>query len=97
MKREEVRLGACMDTIMFEGFLNCKKTDSESIVEAYVLDMGDPISYLNEISASELDDKGAIFTFGGMLGEILLVFSSLTDFVRATPANHEFEFSEEDI
>lgn len=52
--------------------------------------MGDPISYINNISAEELENNGAIFSFGGMLGEIMLVFSCLADFVYANPTNVDF-------
>jgi len=58
-----------------------------------LLDIADPISYINNISAEELENNGAIFSFGGMLGEIMLVFSCLADFVLATPANVDFEFT----
>jgi hypothetical protein len=38
------------------------------------------------MNAGELNRRGLIFTFGGILGEIILVFNAIMDYLQTLPS-----------
>ena len=59
--------------------------------------MGDPVAY-KAIGDAQMQARGSVFTFGGLLGELILTFTCLHDYIiQSLPPNKEFHFSEDDI
>ena len=41
--------------------------------------------------------RGLIFTFGGLIGEILITLTAILDFIHSNPLNTSFRFTPEQI
>lgn len=83
-----------MDDILETGVVNSLKIDSPR--EYYLMDIGDPIAY-SSVLESELARRGSVFSFGGFIGEIILTFTLLHEFILSNPNCNDFIFAEKDI
>jgi hypothetical protein len=90
--REELRLSQLMDSILESGVINSNKFDITS--STIVLDIGEPLAFLAQ-SPSEVQRRGAIYSFGGLTGELILTFTCLLDYILTNPANEDFKFTQE--
>lgn len=83
-----------MDDLLDQGVLNSFRLEAPR--EAFVMDIGDPVSYLSAVP-QELNRRGAVFAFGGMLGEILLTLTCMMEYLLANPENADFALTEDGI
>jgi hypothetical protein len=79
-----------MDAILEEGVMKSAKVEINR--ETIILDVGEPLTYLN-LDPSELQRRGVIFTFGGLLGELIVTFTALLEYILSNPANSSFKFT----
>ena len=62
--------------------------------ETILVDLGEPIAY-RQYAPREVAQRGMVFSFGGMFGELILTFNALLDFILANPSNAGFQFTYE--
>ena len=46
------------------------------------MDVGDLTHYYDLVANGEVNKRGIVFTFGGVLGEIILVFNAIMDYLQ---------------
>lgn len=63
----------------------------------HVVDIGDLTTFQDLNSHPEHARRGIIFTFGGIIGEILLVFTALLDYIKSSPTTPNYKFSAESL
>jgi len=52
----------------------------------YILDVGDMFSYSELCIAGEHQRRGLMYTFGGLIGEIIMTYTTLQDYCLAQPS-----------
>lgn len=60
-----------------------------------MMDVGDLTHYNELVNNGEINRRGIVFTFGGILGEIILVFSAIVDYLQTVPGQTGFKFTSE--
>ena len=50
-----------------------------------VCDVGDMATYFELCQSGENMRRGILYTFGGLIGEIILVYTTIQDFIWANP------------
>ena len=81
-----------MDSILETGVVNSNKFEISK--ETILLDIGEPLAYLQQ-SPSEIYRRGAIHTFGGLTGELIMTFTCLLEYILSNPANSGFKFTQD--
>jgi len=62
-----------------------------------VADVGD-YQFATEIfHSSESSKRGLIFTFGGLIGEILITMTAILDYIRSNPLYTTYRFTTDQI
>ena len=60
-----------------------------------ICDVADMITYQEMVETGEISRRSVLHTFGGLIGEIILVFTSCQDFISSQPSSIGHKFSSE--
>jgi len=89
--REELRLSTLQNNIITNGVHQSDKHDLKP--DCIILDIGDPLAYIEATKQSDFPKRGAIHTFGGLIGELIITFTCLLDFVLSNPNFSSFKIT----
>lgn len=87
--REQVRITLIQDKILDTVFEGSEKIDYNS--QVLIHDIRD---YATE---AESENPQALYVIGGFVGELIITFTALYDFLLANPANEGFRFTSESM